>query len=155
MKFNDAILGAAVLALALAVYLASRGFPTLPGQPYGPGTFPILIAATMAATGVSLVIAGLGARTPALVIADRFRNRRALWRMAAVPAFVVAYILLSKPVGFPLVVPPLLGALLIVLGTRPWVAIVIALGTTAAFWVVFARFLLVPLPLGLLTDVIY
>ena len=88
-------------------------------------------------------------------MADRYRSAGAVRRMAAIPAFVVAYILLAEPLGFPLVVPPLLGGLLVTLGTRPWAAAGIAIVATALFWLLFARVLLVPLPLGLLTDVIY
>lgn len=155
MKLNDTILGGVVFALAAIVFSTSLGFPNLPGQSYGPGTFPMIIATTMAAAGLWMMVMGVRSRRPAIVVSDRYHRPGAWRRMAAIPSFVLLYILLSKPVGFPVLVPPLMAALLLVLGTRPIPAIAIALGATATFWMLFARVLLVPLPLGVLTEVIY
>jgi hypothetical protein len=75
--------------------------------------------------------------------------------MAAVVGFVLAYIFLSKPIGFPLLVPVLLTLLLLIMKVRPWVSVVVALVVTGALWLLFARVLMVPLPLGLLTEIVY
>lgn len=155
MKFNDAILGAVFVAVAILIIVEARTFPTLPDQPFGPGTFPTIIAAVMLAAGAVLVLSGLRERAPAVRLADWIGTRGAARRMLAVPVFVIAYILLSGTVGFPLLVPVLLAALLMTMDVRPLTAVVVALLGTAAIWLLFARLLMVPLPLGLLTEVIY
>ena len=130
MRMNDALIGGIFVLLSVIILFAVRGFPTLPDQPYGPGTFPTIIASVMMVGGLALIWSGVRSHAPLLVIADWMRGSATLHRMAWVPGFVVAYIYLSKPIGFPLLVPVLLGAFLTYL-------------------------LRVPLPLGLLTEVIY
>ena len=47
MRMNDAVTGGVFVLLSALILFAARGFPTLPDQPYGPGTFPTIIAAVM------------------------------------------------------------------------------------------------------------
>ncbi|MHA3979878.1 tripartite tricarboxylate transporter TctB family protein [Halovulum sp. GXIMD14794] len=155
MKFNDAILGGVFVIVSLLILLEARTFPTLPDQPLGPGTFPTIIAGVMLLGGAGLILSGLRHRAPALAIADWMRTPGGLRRMLAVPLFVVAYILLSKPVGFPIVVPALLLLMLLNNGVRPVNALLTAAGASLAIWLLFAKLLMVPLPLGILTEVIY
>ena len=156
MKFNDAILGAVFLALAAAVFWQAQSMPRLSGQPYGAGTFPTVIAAMLAAGGVWLTVAGVRARgVPAVAVAPWLRRPGAVVRVLAVPGFVVIYALFSRQVGFPLLVPPLLAAFLWITTGRPLLSVVLAVVATAAIWVLFARVLMVPLPLGVLVRVIY
>ncbi|WP_226781232.1 tripartite tricarboxylate transporter TctB family protein [Oceaniglobus trochenteri] len=155
MKLNDAILGAVFALIAVVVLFQVRTFPTLPNQPYGPGTFPGIIAVIMLICGGGLILGGVRSRAPVLVLSDWIRTPGAPLRMAAMVGFVVVYIFLSKPVGFPLLVPVLMTALLCIMKVRPVMAVPIALLTTGAIWLLFSKLLLVPLPLGLLTEVIY
>jgi hypothetical protein len=155
MKLNDAIPGAIFVLIAMIVLFKAGSFPTLPGQPYGPGTFPGIIAAVMLLGGLTLIGSGVKSRTPAIVLSDWIRTPGASGRMAAVVGFVLAYIFLSKPIGFPLLVPVLLTLLLLIMKVRPWVSVVVALVVTGALWLLFARVLMVPLPLGLLTEIVY
>lgn len=155
MRVNDALLGGVFILLSAIILFAARGFPTMPDQPYGPGTFPTIIASVMMVGGLALVWSGVRSHAPLIAIADWMRGAATLHRMAWVPGFVIAYIHLSKPVGFPLLVPVLLGAFLTVSTGRPIRAAVIAVLGTAALWLLFAFLLRVPLPLGLLTEVIY
>lgn len=156
MKFNDAVLGALFLALAAAVFWQAQGMPRLSGQPYGAGTFPTVIAAMMAVGGAWLVVTGLRLRgVPAVTFAPWLRRRGALLRVASVPAFVAIYALFSRQIGFALLVPPLLTAFLWITTGRPLLSAVVAVLATAAIWLVFARLLMVPLPLGLLVRVLY
>lgn len=156
MKLNDAVLGAIFLALAASVFWQAQSMPRLSGQPYGAGTFPTVIAAMMAAGGVWLTVAGLRARgVPVVTFAPWLRRPGAIWRVLAVPGFVVIYALFSRQIGFPLLVPPLLAAFLWITTGRPGLSVIVAVIATAAIWLLFARFLMVPLPLGLLMRVIY
>lgn len=156
MRLNDAILGTIFLVLAAVVFWQAQTMPRLSGQPFGAGTFPALIAAMMAAGGLWLIAAGLRAHgVPAIAVAPWLRRPGALLRVAAVPGFVIVYALFSRQVGFPLLVPPLLTVFLWITTGRPLVSVSVAVVATAAIWVLFARILMVPLPLGLLVQVIY
>ena len=155
MKVSDTILGGVFVIVAILILLEARTFPAMPAQNIGPGTFPSIIAAVMLIGGAALIVSGLRRRVPALHLEGWMRTPGAARRMLAVPVFVVLYILLSKPIGFPLVVPVLLSALLMVMSVRPLPAVLTAVGGTFVIWLLFASFLMVPLPLGLLTEVIY
>ncbi|AUG54211.1 tripartite tricarboxylate transporter TctB family protein [Thalassospira marina] len=157
MKINDALFGIVFVIVASAILITVQSFPTLPDQPYGPATFPTIIAIIMLLGGIALCISGYRERAhqPLIQIAAIMKTRDGLVRMASVPVFMVLYILLSKPVGFPIVVPVLLAAFLTIT-TRKWLlSVVIAVATTAALWLFFVDFLMVSLPLGILTKVIY
>lgn len=156
MRLNDAILGAIFLALAVAVFWQAQAMPRLSGQPFGAGTFPMVIAAMMAAGGLGLIVSGMRARgVPALTFAPWLRDPNAILRVLAVPAFVVIYALFSRQIGFPLLVPVLLAAFLWISTRRAILSVLVAIAATALIWILFARVLMVPLPLGLLTRVMY
>lgn len=155
MKFNDAILGGVFVVVSLLILLEARTFPTLPDQPLGPGTFPTIIAGVMLLGGAALILSGLRSRAPIVALAGWIRTPGGVRRMLAVPAFAVAYTLLAKPIGFPIVVPVLLLLMLLNNGVRPLASVLTAAGASLAIWLLFARFLMVPLPLGILTEVIY
>ena len=44
MRFNDAVSGAALLALAIAILFNISTYPAIPGQSVGPAVFPGLLA---------------------------------------------------------------------------------------------------------------
>ena len=159
MKLHDTITGGAFMALAAIVLVAAQGFPTLPGQPYGPGTFPTLVGVVMFAAGAWLTLAGLRqglkADRPLFAAPAELGRRGAILRVAAVPAFVIAYVALSGPLGFPLVAPPLLAGLVWLMTRRVLLSIATGVLMSAAIWMLFAQLLRVPLPLGVLTEIIY
>lgn len=156
MKLNDAILGVFFLALAAAVLWQAQSMPRLSGQPYGAGTFPTIIAAMLAAGGLWLTVAGFRTRgVQAVFIAPWLRLPGAIMRVLAVPGFVIVYALFSRQVGFPLLVPPLLTAFLWLTTGRPLLSALVAVAATLAIWLLFARVLMVPLPLGILVKVLY
>jgi len=144
MRFNDAILGAAFLALALFIITSASGFHTPPGQKFGPGFFPIIVASVMAAAALGLVAKGLLARRGQrwMELDGWFSKPRLVLQGAAVFGFLVAYGLLSEVLGF-LVLAPLL------LWGRPLVALAIAAASSFAIHQFFVQVLLVPLPWGI------
>ena len=157
MKINDALFGIVFVLVASAILITVQSFPTLPDQPYGPATFPTIIATIMMLGGIALCISGYRERAhqPLIRLAAVMKTRDGLVRMACVPVFMILYILLSKPVGFPIVVPILLAAFLVIT-TRNWLkSVIIAAVTTALLWLFFVDFLMVSLPLGILNKVIY
>lgn len=151
MRFNDAITGAAAALFALLVLVYAQTFPRLEHQPIGPAFFPSLIALLMAVAAAALVVRGvreyLAERR--LFMGAAWTTSPAAWlRVLAVPAAVVAYLLLAPRIGF---IP---AAALIVFAMafqlrRPFL-MALALGIAAALtiYLVFTQLFLVPLPVG-------
>ncbi len=74
MKFNDAISGGVLLAIALAVLFNIQSFPKIPGQNIGPAAFPGLLASLLAVCAVLLIVKGFRSRSRPLVSASNSSN---------------------------------------------------------------------------------
>ena len=158
MRVNDAVFGAVLVALSLAILLYARGFPGMPGQHYGPALFPSLIAAGFGLCG--LVLCAQGARRLAAEGLIRLepwaRSGAPLFDAALILAGLAAYVLLSERLGF-LVAG---GGLLFVWiarfrGGRLVSSFAFALATALVIDYAFRRMLLVPLPQGPLTGLVW
>jgi putative tricarboxylic transport membrane protein len=154
MKFNDALFGAILVALGAYILVQVQGFPKIPGQEYGAGAFPGLIATGMLGVGVLLTAAGIRRRAevPWAAVADWMGSGRHVAAFVVVIAGVVAYILWADDLGFLLLAPVVLFAWFLVLGVRPGVAVVTALIAAAVIWFAFYKLLRVPLPWGVLKS---
>ena len=152
MKINDAIFGAVLMALGLAVLLTVRSYSSMPGQNVGPALFPGLIASGLLVCGTLLVVSGVRARagTAWVQALPWLRSRGHVLRFVAVVGAVVGYIVLAQPLGFLIVAPLALLALLLPFGVRPGTAIVVSLLASALIWYAFYKLLRVPLPWGVL-----
>lgn len=155
MRFNDAVIGIALLALAGAMVWLTRSFPPMPGQKYGPALFPALIAAGLAICALMLIIRGWRERRRVrlLVLAPWARDPRCLGGVLIVLSCILAYILLSEPIGFFIVAGCILLLLLLSAGLAWSRAVPIALAVTVAIHASFYTVLRVPLPWGVLTPV--
>src|SRR5690242_5944352 len=105
MKVNDMVVAAVLIAAAIAIFPYARSFPAIPGQPYGAGAFPTLIA-----LGLGTFSAALGWRAwrerraagggrlvePALWA----MNRKAVANFFIALALILAYVFLSETLGF-------------------------------------------------------
>jgi putative tricarboxylic transport membrane protein len=151
MKFNDAIVGAAFVALALMLIGLAIGFHTPPGQKFGPGFFPIIIATAMGLAGCGLVVKGFVNRAaqPWVAIDPWFRVPRLAVQGASIFGALVAYLLFSESLGFLVVAPLILWGLIALLWGRPAMALLIALVASFVIHQFFVQMLLVPLPWGL------
>ena len=136
MKINDAIFGAILLLLGIAVVVAVQAFPRIPGQNVGPGLFPGLIGTGLAACGALLVIGGIRQRAGARWVEPMpwMRSPRHVAAFAVTVATVVAYVLLADVVGFLIIAPLLLFAMFVAYGVRPGPAPVGAVVATAGGW---------------------
>ena len=78
MKINDAVFGAVFALLGAVILVHVQSFPKIPGQDYGPGIFPGLIAVGLLVCGVMLVVSGLRQRASHAWFAgsDWMRSRR-------------------------------------------------------------------------------
>jgi putative tricarboxylic transport membrane protein len=144
---GDRAIGAAGVLLGLAAAAEGWRLPaaTETGEP-GTRLFPIVLGSLIALLSALVVLrpAGPSASSPA---ADPSGTSR-LWSTVAV---LVAYAVAFERLGFPLATPLALGALLAGYGERRWAVLAgVSLGITAATYLVFARWLGAPLPLGIL-----
>lgn len=156
MRSNDKITGLVTVIFGVLVITNSRGLADLPQQEYGAGTFPLVIGGLLIAFGGLLVVRGLRSNAPWMVWANDVPIRRFYLTLMAIVAAIVAYILLTPVLGFPVVAAVLLSLLLYCFYRQNWkVSIITAVVSAAVIWGVFGRLLQVPLELGILEKVIY
>jgi putative tricarboxylic transport membrane protein len=151
MRLNDALLGAIFLALAIGMIAVAQGFHTPAGQKFGPAFFPTIIATVMGAAAIGLILKGRVNRAgrPWVELDAWFSNPRLILQGASVFAFLLAYLLLSEDLGFLVVAPILLWALIWLLWGNPLWALLIAVLASFVIHQFFVQVLLVPLPWGL------
>ncbi len=152
MKINDAVFGAFLLVLGLAVLVHVQSFPKIPGQNVGPALFPGIVAAGLVACALLLILSGLRSRpqAPWFEALPWVRSPRHIGAFIAVVVATTAYVLLANRVGFLIVAPLALLAMFVAFGVRPVVAVVVAVAGTLVIWYAFYKLLRVPLPWGVL-----
>jgi putative tricarboxylic transport membrane protein len=157
MKVSDVVSGAIFMALAVFIFAYARTLPPMPGQQYGASAFPTVIAAGL--FGFSLILAGRAwstqrAGTTWVALAPWARDQRTLANFFLALALIALYVSTSERIGF-------IGLsifILLVMFRRQRVAwrqaALIAVGTTIAIQFAFANLLRVPLPRGLLNELL-
>ncbi len=150
MKISDTLVGAFLVALAIAILIHIQSYPLIPGQKYGPALFPGVIAVGLLGCGVLLVVRGVKARARFLAVADWVRNPVTLTNFAAICAVLVFYVVAADGLGFLPTAALCLLALFLKLRVRPLPAIVVAAGASLVIHALFYKLLRVPLPWGVL-----
>jgi putative tricarboxylic transport membrane protein len=157
MRFSDAVIGAVLIGLAIMTALATRSFPEMPGQNYGPALFPRLLSAGLATSGVLLMLSGLRERAtqPLVALDDWARSARGLGTLAITLAVLVFYVLASEPLGFLPTAFITVSAVMVRLRGRWPSSVLIAAATTLLVHRIFYGLLLVPLPWGVLEPLVF
>lgn len=152
MKFNDAVFGAVLLLLGLAVLVHVPSFPPIPGQKYGPAIFPGLLAAGLVVCALMLIVSGVRqhATEPWFEASPWMRSGPHVVAFVVTIAGTVAYVLLANKIGFLIVAPLILIAMFISYGVRRNLAIVTAIVVTLVIHFAFYKLLRVPLPWGVI-----
>jgi putative tricarboxylic transport membrane protein len=156
MKINDAIWGALLLLLSVAILIHIQSFPNIPGQKIGPSLFPGFIAVGLATCALALIATGLAARRgdgkhAAWIDAEPWmRSPRHIVALALVIGVNVFYILFVDVLGFVPTAVIYLAVLFAVFGVRTRWILPLALIVTLAIHYSFYKLLRVPLPWGLL-----
>jgi putative tricarboxylic transport membrane protein len=150
VKFNDALIGAALAALGAVVLWHIQGFPPMTGQKYGPAWFPGLIAIGLVACGGLLILGRLRAAAPQPLaqLPEWVRRPRAVAAVASVIGGLLFYIFAVDALGFHITAAALLLAWARFLGASLPLALPIAIGATVAIHLSFYKLLKVPLPWG-------
>jgi putative tricarboxylic transport membrane protein len=157
MKVNDALSGAALVALGSVVLWHIQGFPPMPGQKFGPAWFPGLIAVGLIACGALLIAARLRAETaaPLFALPDWTRRARPVASVTAVISGLLLYVFVVDTLGFHITAAALLLAWSRLLGASWRLALPVALAATVVIHLAFYKLLKVPLPWGLLERVVF
>ena len=155
MKINDAVVGACLIALAIAILVHIQAYPLIPGQKYGPALFPGVIAVGLIGCGLLLVRRGVRAGLPLVALAGWMRNPTLVTNFLAICAVLVFYIAAAAPLGFIPTATICLVALFLKLKVRVLPAIVVALAATLVIHTLFYKLLRVPLPWGVLEPVLW
>jgi putative tricarboxylic transport membrane protein len=155
VRVNDAVVGAALIALAIAILVHIQGYPLIPGQKYGPALFPGLIAAGFIATGALLVVRGVRAGFPLITLAPWLRSPRLVTNFMAICAALLFYIAVADTLGFIPTGVLLLAALFLKFDVAPLRAILTAIVATLVIHTLFYKLLRVPLPWGLLERFVW
>ena len=150
MKFHDAISGAALLLLALAILFNVSSFPTIPGQNIGPAAFPGLLAGLLALCAVLLILKGLRShQAPGWVVLGAWmRSWFHLRNFLITVGCLLFYILASDTMGFLICATLVLAVMFWALQVRGRLIFPLALFITLLIHTIFYKGLRVPLPWG-------
>ncbi|WP_366555083.1 tripartite tricarboxylate transporter TctB family protein [Aquibaculum sediminis] len=153
MRFNDMMLGAVLLAFAVVLAGFATTFPAIPGQRFGAGLFPLLIALGFAGCGIALVLQHLrsphAGREPLVARTDWTQKPGAIMAVLVTIGLMIGYILLSRPLGFLPTMAVMILILLRLLQVPWWQTLVFAIGGTFLLDLIFRSLLMVPLPYGI------
>ena len=158
MKLDDRILGALFALLGVVVLWHVQSFPVIPGQKFGAALFPGVISAGLVICGVMLIVRGVRQRTPggSLLSFDAWaRDPVTVVRFLSVPAGLLFYVLTSDFLGFHIAATLAMLAWLLVFGMKLLPALAVAIVFPVVMHLAFYKILLVPLPWGLLTHVVF
>jgi putative tricarboxylic transport membrane protein len=140
---SDRIFGILMLLLAVSYTWTARGFdPGFMSDPLGPSTFPYLLGAVLAITGLYLLI-----RPDAPAV---WPDPRHLLQMGLIVVVLVAYAGLLEWLGFLIATTLTVFVLSWRLGARPLIAVLTGIGVSLAVYGLFDMLLELPLPAGLL-----
>jgi tripartite-type tricarboxylate transporter receptor subunit TctC len=129
----------------LGALLGSEAFRGLAAKQLGPMFFPAVLIGALVLVSGTLLVTGRKQRSE-----RQPPTAGGLRRMAEVVAWILLYLALAETLGFILTAGALLLVHLLRLGTKPAVAVAVALLLVPAAYEVFAVLLRVPLPRGLL-----
>lgn len=141
--------GAIVLALGLSLLIGALRFPFfLEGVP-GPGLLPLLIAFGITGAGAALIVQAV--RHPTGVVV-RWPPASGWVRVGLMLGAMAASFLLLDALGFVVVTVLFMAVMVYCLGERSWrIFATVPLLSAIGLYVVFAVWLRVPLPKGIIT----
>lgn len=158
MRINDAVLGVVLLLVAAYVGWQAVSFPGMPGQDYGPGLVPGILAGGFVIAGVVLIVQGLrsGKVQGLIELGEWARKGGHVLDVFLVIGGLALFILLWDTIGFPIGATLFVGGLIARFRAGK-VASSFAIALVACLVVDwgFRHFLLVPLPQGPLMGLYY
>lgn len=161
MKLSAILFPAAVIAVAVVYEVMAIGMPRGTIHRPGPGLYPMVVGAFLIATAAGCLARELlrsrSAAAPSQGIAPAMNSAQggALGRTLPLMGSMVAYVLALQPLGFPVSICLFLLVAIRIFGFRRWApALGMAAVLTALSYALFVLWLKVPLPLGILDDLL-
>ena len=161
MRLHDALSGCLLAILAIAVLIAIRGYPSIPGQNVGPAAFPGTLAVLLLGCSGLLIWRGLrqnrdGGRGEGLVsFGPWIASPRHRLNVLLVLGALLFYILASDFIGFIPIGIIILSAMFLGFGVRPVLILPVAIVATLIIHTIFYKLLRVPLPWGLMQGMMW
>ena len=155
MRFNDAILGLIIGAFAVFVISVASTFPGLPGQDYGPAFFPTIIGIVFLICAALLIVQGVKDRHDVgwVKFGEWAQSPRHIANFVIVLVSLVTYIVAADFVGFIPISIAVLATLMFRFGLSMRLTATLSIVATFVIHTVFYKYLLVPLPWGLLDPI--
>jgi putative tricarboxylic transport membrane protein len=158
VKLDDTVWGALLVALAAALLLHVRGFPSIPGQSVGPSAMPAALAVGLGVCGAILFVRGWRAKAAGrggrwIEWPAWFAHRRQVVALLVLVAVNVLYLAGVDRLGFIVAGSIYLAALMLALRVRLAAALPVAIVLTLLIHYAFYKLLKVPLPWGLLQPI--
>ena len=147
MRRADLVAGTGLLVFSVFYFERSFAISTgLASDRLGPAFFPRVLAVLLTLLALVLIVRAASDRSD-----PSPQSPVRTGRLVAVLALTVGWAILLPELGFLVVTPFLMAAVIWVLGLHRWRPIVgVALGATLVLYLVFVRILNVLLPMGLL-----
>jgi putative tricarboxylic transport membrane protein len=147
---GDVALGLGSLAFAGVYFAIATQIPeSLLADAVGAAGFPNVLAIALALCGALLILRTMNRAAPPGAPVDWPPHVRA----AGLVSILVAYIVATPLVGYPVALALLIGAVAAYAGARGAVSLVVtAAAASLLFWAAFAKLLGVAMPLGLWTS---
>lgn len=143
--------GGIVLAAGMALLVGALGFPFLLQGIPGPGFLPLIIALGIICTGIALVVAAVWRPSHAETAWPPLSGWVRVGFMLA--ALAMSFLLLDA-LGFLVVTALFMTVMVFCLGERSWLTLAtVPVLSAMALYMVFAVWLRVPLPKGILTFI--
>ena len=156
MKMANIVCGLVGMAFSAYAFIQTLGFRKFPLVPIGPEFFPRYMAAGLFICSFILIIQALvkkpkkAEKAPTISPFDK-----GMQRLFVGIAIIIIYAMLWEPLGFLIITPLAMAAIMLLLGYRKYLKMVIfSLGTTLVIFSAFSFFLNVNMPLGILRGLL-
>jgi len=154
MHLSDRVTGLFLVVLGALAFWGGSRLPAVPGQDVGPAAFPMVIGGGLVLCGL-MIAAGIGRSFEAPETSDAEPPPGLAARIGGgaaflPPALLIFYVLVAERLGFLITAAIILAVTARALGGSWRIAAGLAVLGPPAVHLVFAKFLRVPLPDGLM-----
>ena len=153
MKISDTLSGIIIGIFAIIVFVMALSFPPTPGQEFGSGLFPRLIAIGLFICAICLVFQGMRRGGKQIWLSWPGLNMVTFLRFCMIPAMLVFYFLTADYLGFFISSSIVLMITFLVFGVSLARSILFTVVSTLVIHFSFYSILEVPLPWGLMESI--
>lgn len=137
--------GIVLMLVSVGVWILTANLP-VPKRGIGPGSYPRVVAAILCILGFVTMVSNIQGGYPKASGAIKWFQ---LGRAALLAIMSLVYVRLLNLIGFPLLTPFFLFAVIMLFGFKRWkTALLVSIGTTAVIFILFNIVFMVFLPVG-------